>query len=74
MRGSKIKDVEFDNIIEEVKRIKSRLCNNQNHNQNQKSLRNAKRELQRATAEVDYHLDIRNEQGRGGLMKTKSED
>lgn len=32
----------------------------------QKELRHVQRELARTKAEVDFYLDVRNEQGRGG--------
>ena len=35
-------------------------------NLDQRTLRATKRALMRLTAEVDYYLDVRNEQGRGG--------
>ena len=33
---------------------------------NQRELRNLQRQLARTKAEVDFFLDVRNEQGRGG--------
>lgn len=49
-----------------VKTLKSESSTKILRNLNQKTLRSAVRELKKITAELEFYLDVRNEQGRGG--------
>jgi len=63
--GSEEQDDKFQEIQRAVEKITAALC----RNQNQKALRSMKKALWNAYGLCDEYLDIRNEQGRGGLKK-----
>lgn len=63
IKGSPEVDKKYTKLVEELKKNTdvSTL-----RNLNQKCLRKASRDIKKVLADLDFYLDIRNEQGRGG--------